>query len=71
MADRFDPPPEQGRAVQLDPIKPTLEPPGSKRLKRKCDVPLSNFAFKFELRRYSKVTSTSRTCATPATSSPR
>jgi hypothetical protein len=38
--------------VQVDPIKRNLKPPGTKRLKRKCDEPPSNFAFKFKLRRY-------------------
>jgi len=42
----------RGRVVQVDPLKPKLKPPGSKRLKLKCDVLLSNFAFKFNLRRY-------------------
>ena len=32
-------------------MKPTLKPPGTKRLKPNCDVPLSNFAFKFNFRR--------------------
>ena len=40
--------------MQVDPIKPTLKAPGTKRLKLKNDVPLSNFAFKFNLRRYNK-----------------
>jgi hypothetical protein len=44
----------QGKAVQVDPIKPTLKAPGAKRLKLNCDEPLSNFAFNFNLRRYSK-----------------
>jgi hypothetical protein len=34
-------------------MKPTLKAPRTKRLKLKYDVPLSNFAFKFNLRRYS------------------
>jgi hypothetical protein len=38
--------------VQLGPIKPTLTAPGIKLLKLKYDEPLSNFAFKFNLRRY-------------------
>jgi len=38
--------------VQVDPKKPKLNPPGSTRLKRMCDVPLSNIAFEFKLRRY-------------------
>ena len=42
-----------GRAVQDDPIKPTLKSPEIKLLKLKYDKPLSNFAFKFNLRRYS------------------
>ena len=40
--------------MQVDPIKPTLNAPGTKRLKLKYDEPLSNVAFKFNLRRYSK-----------------
>ena len=41
--------------MQLDPVKPTLKAPGTKRLKLKSDEPLSSFAFEFKLRRYSKV----------------
>jgi len=41
-----------GRAGQVDPIKPKLKPPGTKRLKLDCDVRLSTSAFKFILRRY-------------------
>jgi hypothetical protein len=37
---------------QVDPIKPTLKAPGTKRLNLLYDKPLSNFAFKFNLRRY-------------------
>jgi len=44
----------QGSAVQVDPIKPMLKAPGTKRLKLRYDVPLSNFAFNFNLRRYTK-----------------
>ena len=40
--------------MQLDPIKPTLKAPGTKRLKLKCDEPLSKIAFNFDLRRYIK-----------------
>jgi len=40
--------------VQVDPIKPTLKPPGTKRLKLKCDELLTNFAFKFNLRRFTE-----------------
>ena len=46
----------QGKAVQVDPIKPALKPPGTKRLKLKCDRPLSSFAFTFNLRCYIKLT---------------
>jgi len=38
--------------VQVDPIKPTLKAPGTKRLKPLHDEPLSNFTFKYNLRRY-------------------
>ena len=38
--------------MQVDPIKSTLKAPGIKLLKLKYDEPLSNFAFKFNLRRY-------------------
>jgi hypothetical protein len=41
-----------GGAVQVDPIKPKLKPPGTKLLKPKCDILLSISAFKFSLRRY-------------------
>jgi isoleucyl-tRNA synthetase len=41
--------------VQVDPIKSKLKPPGTKRLKLKCDESLSNFAFKINLRRYTLV----------------
>jgi hypothetical protein len=44
-----------GKAVQVDPVKPMLKPPETKRLKPKCDGPLSNFAFEFNLRRYTWV----------------
>ena len=40
--------------MQVDPIKPKLTLPGTKRLKLKCDVPLSKFAFNFNLRRYNE-----------------
>jgi len=45
-------PSHHGRAVQVGPMKPTLKAPGTKHLQLKYDVPLSNFAFKFNLRRY-------------------
>ena len=50
--DSFMHHPYLGRAVQVDTIKPTLKPPGTKHLELKCDILLSSFAFKFHLRRY-------------------
>jgi len=41
-----------GRAVQVDSIKPVLKAPVTKRLILAYDEPLSNFAFKFNMRRY-------------------
>ena len=41
-----------GRAVQVDPIKPTLKLSGSERLKLISDELLLNLAFNFYLRRY-------------------
>ena len=38
-------------------MKPTLKAPGTKLLKLKFDQPLSSFAFKFNLRRYTEVLS--------------
>jgi hypothetical protein len=43
-----------GRAVQVGPIKSTLKAPGTQRLKLKYEELLSDFGFKFNLRRYSK-----------------
>jgi len=45
----------RGRAVQVNPIKPTLKAPGSKRLKLEHEKLLSDFAYNFNLRRYSVV----------------
>ena len=45
---------ERGRAVQVDPIRPTLNAPGTKRLKLKHDGPLSNFVLKTNLRRFNE-----------------
>jgi hypothetical protein len=36
-------------------MKPTLKPPGTKRLKLECDMLLSSSAFEFNLRRYTMV----------------
>ena len=41
-----------GRAVQVDPMKPTLKAPGTKPLKLEHDEPLSSFAFKINLCHY-------------------
>jgi hypothetical protein len=41
--------------VQVDPIKPVLKAPVTKRLKLKQGELLSRCAFKFDLRRYNKV----------------
>ena len=40
--------------MQVEPIKPILKPPGTKRLKQKYDKLLSSSAFNFNLRRYTK-----------------
>jgi hypothetical protein len=53
-----------GKAVQLDRIKPKLKPPGTKRLKLKCDELHSSFAFKFNLRRYTTGGTTADCCST-------
>ena len=45
----------RGRAVQVDPMKSVLKPPGIKRLKLLYDKLFSNVAFKFNLRRYNAV----------------
>jgi hypothetical protein len=49
-----------GRAVKVDPMKPKLKPPGTQRLKLKCNILLSNSAFKFNLRRCIRAS-----CTTP------
>jgi hypothetical protein len=41
-----------GTAVPVDPTKPMLKPPGTKRSKLKYDESTYNFAFNFNLRRY-------------------
>jgi hypothetical protein len=40
--------------VQVDPKKPKLKPPGTKRLRPEYDGLLSNFAFKLNLRRHTE-----------------
>jgi hypothetical protein len=49
-------PAHHGEAVQVDPIKPKLKAPGTKRLKLKYDELLSTFAFKINSRRYTMET---------------
>jgi hypothetical protein len=44
----------QGMAVQVDPTTTKLKPPGTMSLKLRHDEPLSNIAFNFNLRRYTK-----------------
>jgi hypothetical protein len=44
-----------GKAVQVDPIEFTLKASGTKRLKPQYYTLLSNFAVKFNLRRYTVV----------------
>ena len=44
--------------MQADPIKPTLKPTGTKRLKVKCDILLSTSALKIDLRRYNEAHAT-------------
>jgi hypothetical protein len=34
-------------------MKPNLKPPGTNRLELRCDIPISNYAFEFNLRRCS------------------
>jgi len=41
--------------LTLNPIKPVLKAPGTTLLKLRCHGPLSNVAFKFNLRRRSQV----------------
>ena len=45
---------KRGRAVQVDPNKPTLKAPGTNRLKLKYDEPLSSFAFILKERPYER-----------------
>jgi len=40
--------------VQVEPMKPKLKPPGTKRSKLKCGILLSTSAFKISLRRYNE-----------------
>ena len=40
--------------MQVDLVKPMLKPSVTKHLRLKCDVQLSTFAFRFNLRRYTE-----------------
>jgi hypothetical protein len=46
--------------MQVDPVKPKLKPPGTKRLNLIYDEPLSHFAFKFHMRRHGKAATRER-----------
>jgi hypothetical protein len=54
-----------GEAVQVDPMKPTLKAHGTKRLKLNFDSLLSNFAFEFNLRRYTPASPSCSSSAEP------
>jgi len=47
-----------GEGLQVDTMKVNLKPPGTERLKLKCDILLSTSAFKFNLRHYTWVLDT-------------
>jgi len=55
VSTKFDMRDDPGRPVQVDPIKPAVKPPGTKRSKLKCDILLSIYAFEFNLRRCTRV----------------
>jgi len=59
-------PGRQGRAVQVDPIRPTLKAPGTKRLKLEYDRLLLCFAFYFNVRRCTKEEAPAETGAVAA-----
>jgi len=55
-----------GRAVQVDPFKHTLKAPATERSKLNSDEPLSIFAMKFNLRRYTPAAAASASgCCSP------
>jgi len=51
--------------VQVEPTKPTLKPPVSKRLKLLFGEPLSSVAFNFNMRRYHEATLTGEPLLVP------
>jgi hypothetical protein len=46
---------DPGKAVHVETMKPVLKAHGTEHLKLKYDEPVSNFAFRFNLRRYPSV----------------
>jgi hypothetical protein len=52
ISELLETPNSHGRPVQVDPINLILKAPGTKCLTLKYDEPLSNFGFRFNLRRY-------------------
>ena len=56
----------RGRAVQVDPIIPTLKARGTQRLKPLYNDQLSNVAFSFNLRRYNEASTAAWAWATTA-----
>ena len=56
---------EIGKAVRVNPIKLTLQAPGNKRMKLKYGELLTDFAFKFNLRRYISATAPSSSSSCP------
>ena len=57
------PPSVRGKAMQVDPLTPKLKALGSRRLKLKYGKLLSNFAFNFNLRRYTAYLASPRSCS--------
>ena len=51
IVDTFIAHDDHGRTMLVQPIKPTLKAPGTKRLRLKCEELLSSFAFNPNLRR--------------------
>ena len=49
--------------MQVDPMQPKLKPPGTERLKLKCDIMLTKPALKFNMRHYAEVVIKPSGCA--------
>jgi len=58
---------DNGTAVQVEPMKPVFEAPGTKCLRLKYDKSLSNLTFNFNLRRYTAASSLSLSPYSPCT----